>query len=71
MGTPIPEATLGELVKVGRDLYQLGMVSSRGGNLSIRDGHSMWITGTGTALGHLRQLDISHAFTDGGHDPPP
>lgn len=71
MGIPIPEAMLGELVKVGRDLYQLGMVSSRGGNLSIRDGHAMWITGTGTALGHLRPLDISHAFTDGGHEPPP
>ena len=67
----IPEATLRELAGVGRDLYQLGMVSSRGGNLSIRDGHALWITGTGTALGHLKSLDISHAFADGRHEPPP
>ena len=67
----IPEETLRELVGVGRDLYQLGMVSSRGGNLSIRDGHALWITGTGTALGHLKPLDISHAFADGRHEPPP
>ena len=67
----IPEKTLRELAAVGRDLYQLGMVSSRGGNLSILDGHAMWITGTGTALGHLKALDISRAFADGRHEPPP
>lgn len=67
----VPEATLHELAAVGRDLYQLGMVSSRGGNLSIRDGHEMWITGTGTALGHLKKLDISRVYPDGRHEAPP
>ncbi len=67
----IPEAILRELAGVGRDLYQLGMVSSRGGNLSRRDGHALWITGAGAALGHLKALDISRAFPDGRHDAPP
>ncbi len=67
----IPEAAMRELAEVGRDLYQLGMVSSRGGNLSIRDGHALWITGTGTALGHLQPLDVSRVFPDGQHEPPP
>jgi len=53
---------------VGRDLYRLGLVSSHGGNISVRDGSSMWITGTGTRLGHLQPDDISRVFADGSHE---
>ena len=67
----IPEATLRALAGVGRDLYQLGLVSSRGGALSVREGHALWITGAGAALGHLKARDISRAFPDGRHEAPP
>ena len=67
----IPETTLRDLQGVGRDLYTLGLVSSRGGNLSVRDGHAIWITGTGTMLGHLGPEDISRVLPDGAHEPPP
>jgi len=51
--------------EVGQDLYSLGLVSSHGGNLSVRAGHEMWITGTGTMLGRLRERHISFVLPDG------
>ncbi len=67
----IPAAQLRELQQVGADLYRHGLVTSHGGNLSIRDGHGMWITGTGTRLGHLQARDISYVFAGGDHSGPP
>lgn len=70
--TTVPPAILKDLQEVGRDLYRLALVTSHGGNLSVRDGHDMWITGTGTMLGRLetRHISLVHA---GGHaeGPPP
>ncbi len=57
--------------EVGKDLYSLGLVSSHGGNLSVRNGHEMWITGTGTMLGRLRDRHMSLVLPDGTHTGPP
>ena len=56
--------------EVGSDLYRLGLVSSHGGNLSVRSGHEMWITGTGTMLGRLRERHVSFLRPDGSYEGP-
>lgn len=61
---------LGTFAEVGSDLYKLGLVSSHGGNLSVRSGHEMWITGTGTMLGRLRERHISLVKPDGSYEGP-
>ena len=43
---------------VGRDLYQAQMVSSHGGNLSIRRGDRLIIKRSGAMLGHLQPADL-------------
>lgn len=67
----VPPAVLRDLQEVGRDLYMLGLVTSHGGNLSIRSGMEMWITGTGTMLGRLQPRHISLVHTGGRHEGPP
>lgn len=67
----VPSNVLHEMQEVGKDLYQLGLVTSHGGNLSIRSGSEMWITGTGTMLGRLRDRHLSCVFADGRHEGPP
>lgn len=67
----IPELTMSTLAEVGADLYQLGLVSSHGGNLSIRAGNDMWITGTGTMLGRLRERHVALVRADGSYEGPP
>jgi len=57
--------------EVGRDLYSLALVTSHGGNLSIRSGIDMWITGTNTMLGRLHDRHISIVGPDGRHEGPP
>jgi L-fuculose-phosphate aldolase len=69
-GNPIPPRTLEAIREVGSDLYRLALVSSHGGNLSIRDGSGMWITGTGTMLGRLQERHISYVGPDGRHQGP-
>ena len=66
----VPARTLQELQGVGRDLYTLALVSSHGGNLSVKDGHGLWITGTGTRLGHLAADDVSYVQANGHHEGP-
>lgn len=56
--------------EVGRDLYQLALVTSHGGNLSRREADDMWITGTGTMLGRLHQRHIARVRSDGSHEGP-
>lgn len=67
----VPERVLATMAEVGKDLYRLGLVSSHGGNLSIRDGAGMWITGTGTMLGRLRERHIAYVRADGTAEGPP
>jgi len=67
----VPPELMGTLHEVGQDLYSLGLVSSHGGNLSVRAGTEMWITGTGTMLGRLRERHIALVRADGSHEGPP
>jgi L-fuculose-phosphate aldolase len=43
---------------VGRDLYLLGLITSHAGNMSVRSGQRVWITRTGSMLGHLGPEDL-------------
>jgi L-fuculose-phosphate aldolase len=67
----LPAAILRTMQAVGRDLYALALVTSHGGNLSLRDGLGFWITGTGTMLGHLEERHISLVHPGGDHEGPP
>jgi L-fuculose-phosphate aldolase len=49
---------LDEFQQVGRDLYAAGLVSSHGGNMSIRQGEGLIITSHGSRLGHLAEGDL-------------
>ncbi|MGQ9571760.1 MAG: class II aldolase/adducin family protein [Dehalococcoidia bacterium] len=51
-------ALLEEFQQVGRDLYAAGLVSSHGGNLSVRQGDGLIITSHGSRLGHLEESDL-------------
>lgn len=44
--------------EIGRDLYTAGMISSHGGNLSIRLGDRMIIKRRGAMLGRLKPIDL-------------
>ena len=68
---PIAPGTLRDLQEVGKDLYQLALVTSHGGNLSVRDGHDIWITGTGTMLGRLLDRHVARVSMDGRYEGPP
>ena len=47
-----------EFSDVGRDLFLSGAITSHGGNLSISDGESIWISRTGSQLGRLGEGDV-------------
>jgi L-fuculose-phosphate aldolase len=49
---------LEEFRQVGRDLYAAGLVSSHGGNLSVRRGLGVVVTCHGSRLGHLDEGDL-------------
>jgi L-fuculose-phosphate aldolase len=44
--------------ETGRDLFLSGAVTSHGGNLSVSDGSSIWISRTGAMLGRLTPGDV-------------
>lgn len=44
--------------QTGSDLFISGAITSHGGNLSMTDGRSIWITRRDGMLGHLRDSDI-------------
>lgn len=43
---------------IGRDIYVAGLISSHGGNMSVREGDRIWITRRGSMLGRLAESDI-------------
>lgn len=49
---------LAKFIKVGKDLYAHGFVTSHGGNLSVSDGEDIWITRAGAQIGALKAEDI-------------
>jgi L-fuculose-phosphate aldolase len=52
------DSLLEEFQQVGRDLYAAGLVSSHGGNMSVRQGEGLIITSHGSRLGHLAERDL-------------
>ncbi|MFB9662788.1 3-oxo-tetronate 4-phosphate decarboxylase [Glycomyces mayteni] len=60
------------LVATGRSLFERGLTHGRTGNLSVREGDSIWVTPTGASLGTLdpdglARLDTSGRYHDGRH----
>lgn len=49
---------LEQFQKFGRDLFQRGLTSSHGGNMSVRMGERIVITRTGSMLNHLDAHDL-------------
>lgn len=47
-----------EFRRIGRDLFLSGLITSHGGNLSVRLGDRIFITRRGAMLGHLEKKDI-------------
>ena len=43
---------------IGRDIFLAHMISSHGGNMSVREGDDIYITRTGSQLGRLKETDI-------------
>jgi L-fuculose-phosphate aldolase len=50
---------------IGRDLWLSGAVSSHGGNMSARVGDRLFITRTGSMLGHLEADDVIETALQG------
>ena len=57
-GTMIDERIIQQFVGIGRDLWDAQMVSSHGGNLSMRVGDRVVIKRRGAALGRLQPHDL-------------
>jgi L-fuculose-phosphate aldolase len=49
---------LEQFQRFGKDLFEEGLTSSHGGNLSVRMGDRIIITRTGAMLGHLDEKDL-------------
>lgn len=58
-----------DFIWVGRDLYAFGAVSTHGGNLSRRVGDRLFITRTGSMIGHLAEADILETSVVACDDP--
>jgi len=55
---------LGEFQKFGRLLFETGMISSHGGNMSVRVGNKLWITRRNSMLSDLKEGDIVQVSLD-------
>lgn len=51
-------AVLEQFRRIGRDLFVAGLVSSHGGNMSVRQGDRVLITRRGSMLAHLEERDV-------------
>jgi L-fuculose-phosphate aldolase len=56
---------LGEFQRIGRDIFLASLVSSHGGNMSIRLGDRLIITRRGSQLGQLTGKDIIETGLEG------
>ena len=54
----IDERIYQQFCEIGRDLYTANMISSHGGNISIRVGDRVIIKRRGAQLGNLKPLDL-------------
>lgn len=60
----IDERIFQQFCEIGRDLYDAGMISSHGGNLSMRVGDRVIIKRRGAQLGRLKPLDLIETGLD-------
>ena len=51
-------AVLEQFQSIGRDLFVAGVISSHGGNMSVRQGDRILITRRGSMLAHLEERDV-------------
>jgi L-fuculose-phosphate aldolase len=49
---------LNAFLQTGQDLFDLGLITSHAGNLSVREGETIWITRSGSMLRHLSEKDL-------------
>ena len=56
-----------QLIAAGRRLVDMGLSPGATGNLSIRDGDRILVTGTGASLGRLTDADIAEVSLTGTH----
>jgi len=54
----VSSAVLEQFRRIGRDLFVAGLVSSHGGNMSVRQGDRILITRRGSMLAQLAERDI-------------
>jgi L-fuculose-phosphate aldolase len=54
----IDRQIIGEFRDIGRDLFVAGLVTSHGGNMSVRQGSRIVITRRGSMLGRLTEDDL-------------
>ena len=63
-GRPVSSAVLEQFQAIGRDLFVAGVISSHGGNLSVRMGDRILITRRGSMLARLEERDIIETGLD-------
>ena len=66
----ISDTVLAQFQSVGNDLFLRGLITSHGGNMSIRDKDRIIITRTGCMLGHITQSDLVEAGVTPDDDTP-
>jgi L-fuculose-phosphate aldolase len=54
----VSHAVLEQFRRIGRDLFVAGLVSSHGGNMSVRQGDRILITRRGSMLAQLEERDV-------------
>lgn len=54
-----------QFADIGRDIYLAGLISSHGGNMSVRVGDRILITRRGSMLGRLGERDVIETSLDG------
>ena len=65
----ISDTILAQFQTVGSDLFVRGLITSHGGNMSIRDHDRIIITRSGCMLGHIGERDLVEAGIDDSETP--
>jgi len=65
----LDSATAREIVDIGRDMFLRGLVSSHGGNISVRVASTVYITGKGSMTSRLSTSDIVEVDLRRENDP--
>lgn len=63
--TYAPAAIYAEFRDIGHDIFLAHLISSHGGNMSLRDGDVIYITRTGSMLGRLSPTDVVQVPLEG------